>query len=137
MVGTDLNAIRHALTLARAKGYDEVELIFNGVEFQARLKATPAPAASSSGLVDAARGGDKSPSEWEITAPVVGYYRSNGKPLEIGRQVGKGEAVAFVSGLGLDNDVQAPAAGEVAEVLVKEGQGVEFGQVIARIEVKV
>jgi len=136
MVGIDLNAIRHALALARTKGYDEVEIRFNGVEFQARLAATPAPTSQRTGEDDAARAELHQIAEKPaITSPVVGYYRAKGKPLEVGRQVRQGEIVAMVSGLGLHNDVESPATGEIAEVLVKEGEPVEFGQVIARIEV--
>jgi len=137
MVATDLNAIRHALMLARSKGYDEVELKFNGVEFQARLTATQVASTRMQGTEPGSRDAVQSAADREITAPVVGYYRSKGKPLELGRQVRKGEVIGVVSGLGLDNDVEAPADGEVAEVLVKENQGVEYGQVLARIEVKV
>jgi biotin carboxyl carrier protein len=49
--------------------------------------------------------------------------------------VERGEIVAVVSGLGLDTEVEAPAGGEIVEVRVKPDQPVEYGQVLARIEV--
>jgi len=133
MVGTDLNAIRHALKLARSKGYDEVELAFDGIEFNARLARSKA---SSFGPADDdSRAEETANSTQDLTAPVVGFLHAQGKSLEVGRKVKKGEVVAVVSGLGLDNDVAAPIDGEIVEVNVHENQGVEYGQLLARIEV--
>jgi biotin carboxyl carrier protein len=133
MVGTDLNAIRHALTLARSKGYDEVELDFDGIEFAARLARSHT--SSSKPDVETPSGQDATTAMQDLLSPVVGFFHSNGKRLEVGRKVKKGEVVAVVSGLGLNNDVEAPADGEVVEVKVREDQGVEFGEILAKIEV--
>ncbi len=134
MVSNDLNAIRHALALARKRGYDEVELTFAGVGFKARLAATPLRPAKPSGDAPLAEG-EAAIGALEILAPVVGYLRTKGKPLDVGRKVQKGEIVAVVSGLGLDTDVESPGDGEIVDVRVKPDQAVEFAQVLARIEV--
>jgi biotin carboxyl carrier protein len=134
MVGIDLNAIRHALAVARKRGYDEVELKFGGVGFQARLSSAGIPVAKPS--TDPLGADEESHSgSIDLVAPVVGYYRAKGKPLDVGRKVQKGEILAVVSGLGLDTDVEAPADGEVVEVRVKPDQPVEYAQILARVEV--
>jgi biotin carboxyl carrier protein len=125
----ELDVIRHALKVARERGFAQVDLEFGETEFSAKLAAhaskplqRDAEAASSvdSGLTP-------------ITAPVVGYYRDGVKPLAAGSQIQKGTIVAVVAALGLANDVESPVTGEVVEVLVKANDPVEFGQPLALV----
>jgi len=67
-----------------------------------------------------------------VTAPMVGYYRAG--TLEVGAKVKKGDIIAAVAALGLANDIEAPADGEIDEVFVEPNQPVEYGQVLARIK---
>ena len=69
-----------------------------------------------------------------IKANQVGYYRPAGKPLEVGLTVSKGDVVAVISALGLANDLESPVEGEVVEVLVADGEPVQFGQVLAQVK---
>ena len=46
----------------------------------------------------------------------------------------KGEIVASIAALGLNNDVESPVSGEIIEVLVKPDQAVEFGQALALVK---
>ena len=68
-----------------------------------------------------------------ITAPVVGVYRrsAGGKGealLEPGDAVTAGQVVGAVEAMGMLNRVQSERAGVVQEVMVREGQPVEYGQ---------
>ncbi|SDE56020.1 acetyl-CoA carboxylase biotin carboxyl carrier protein [Paenibacillus sp. UNCCL117] len=68
-----------------------------------------------------------------ITAPLVGtFYASpdpNTKPyVQIGDRVKPGSTVCIVEAMKLFNQIEAEVGGEIAEVLVKNGQMVEFGQ---------
>ncbi len=129
MPGLDLQLVRHALTLARESGCAEVELALGEESFSARLEPLPAP------FLPTTPGDEPSvePEPVPIRAPLVGYYQEAKEPLAVGRKVTKGEVVAVVAALGIANDVESPADGEVAEVLVEPGQGVQFGQPLARV----
>lgn len=54
--------------------------------------------------------------------------------VEVGEQVGTGDALAVVETEKVQADVESPAAGTVHEVLVEEGDEADVGAVIARIE---
>ncbi|HRF59968.1 MAG TPA: hypothetical protein PLH94_08655 [Fimbriimonadaceae bacterium] len=134
----DLNAdvIRHALRTAREYGFREVKLKAGDAKFHARLDdALPA-------AYDDAAVGDDAPTSAvfetqalrDLTAPLVGYYREATPPLEIGKRIEKGDVVAIIAALGLANDVESPVTGEVVELLVANGQAVEYGQAIARVK---
>ena len=68
-----------------------------------------------------------------ITAPVVGVFRRNagGKGeaiLDEGDAVTAGQVVGAVEAMGMLNRVQSERAGVVQEMLVRDGQPVEYGQ---------
>jgi biotin carboxyl carrier protein len=68
-----------------------------------------------------------------ITAPVVGVFRRNaggrGEPvLDQGDAVGAGQVVGAVEAMGMLNRVQSERGGVVQEMLVRDGQPVEYGQ---------
>jgi acetyl-CoA carboxylase biotin carboxyl carrier protein len=74
-----------------------------------------------------------------ITSPFVGtFYRapSPDQPpfVEVGSPVRKGQVLCIIEAMKLMNEIESEVAGKVAEVLVQNGQPVEFGQPLFRIE---
>lgn len=74
---------------------------------------------------------DESPAEplpetITVTATAVGLFRA--APVRVGDAVRMGQVLGSVESLKVPNDVAAPAAGQITEILVEDGQGVEFGQ---------
>jgi biotin carboxyl carrier protein len=68
-----------------------------------------------------------------ITAPVVGVFRRSagglGEPLlDPGDAITAGQVVGAVEAMGMLNRVQSERSGVVQELLVREGQPVEYGQ---------
>src|SRR3954470_15740017 len=68
-----------------------------------------------------------------ITAPVVGVFRRNaggrGEPvLDEGDAVTAGQVVGAVEAMGMLNRIQSERAGVVQDMLVRDGQPVEYGQ---------
>jgi biotin carboxyl carrier protein len=68
-----------------------------------------------------------------ITAPVVGVFRRNaggrGEPvLEQGDAVTMGQVVGAVEAMGMLNRIQSERSGVVHDMLVRDGQPVEYGQ---------
>ena len=54
--------------------------------------------------------------------------------VKVGDSVEAGQTVAIVEAMKLMNQVQADIAGKVAEIVVEDGQWVEFEQVLMYVE---
>lgn len=73
-----------------------------------------------------------------VTCPLVGiFYEAPEEGAEafvkVGDSVKKGQTLAIVEAMKLMNEIESEYDGIVAEVLVKNGQAVEFGQPLFRI----
>jgi acetyl-CoA carboxylase biotin carboxyl carrier protein len=73
-----------------------------------------------------------------ITSPFVGtFYRAPSPDapsfVEVGQTVRKGQVVCIVEAMKLMNEIEAEADGKVEEVLVKNGEHVEYGQHLIRL----
>lgn len=137
MPGVDSDLIKHALNVARERGYAEVEIETATGRFAAALEKAkqkpknPSPVTTHPSPEKAASNG-----VMDVKAPLVGYYNQADLALEPGKTVSKGDVVAVITALGLANDVESPQTGEVVEVLVSDGDPVQYGQVLARVKVK-
>lgn len=92
------------------------------VEFPRAARAVAAVADTPAASVATAR---------DVLSQFVGYFRPTVEP---GTKVSKDSVVGVVESLGLPNDVTAPAAGTLGSFSVSEGDAVEYGTVVARIE---
>jgi acetyl-CoA carboxylase biotin carboxyl carrier protein len=68
-----------------------------------------------------------------IKSPMVGtFYRApspGAKPfVDVGQAVKPGDTLCIIEAMKLLNEIEAEVAGEVREVLVENGQPVEYGQ---------
>jgi len=75
----------------------------------------------------------------KVTSPIVGtFYRASSpdKPayVEVGDTVKKGQVLCIIEAMKLMNEIESETAGKVVQVLVENGQPVEFGQPLFVIE---
>ncbi|UOR12345.1 acetyl-CoA carboxylase biotin carboxyl carrier protein [Halobacillus amylolyticus] len=75
----------------------------------------------------------------EITSPMVGtFYQSpspdQGAYVQVGDQVKQDSVVCIVEAMKLFNEIEAEVSGEVVEILVKDGELVEYGQPMFRVK---
>ncbi len=69
----------------------------------------------------------------KITSPMVGTFYSSSTPdadnyVKAGDKVSKDTIVCIVEAMKLFNEIEAEVNGEIVEILVKNGQLVEYGQ---------
>jgi acetyl-CoA carboxylase biotin carboxyl carrier protein len=73
-----------------------------------------------------------------ITSPFVGTFYRAASPeaalfTDAGQKVRKGQVVCIIEAMKLMNEIESEAEGTVAEVLVKNGEHVEYGQKLFRL----
>lgn len=68
-----------------------------------------------------------------LKATAVGVFWQMSPPLQAGAAVKAGQVVAIVESLKIPNEIIVPRDGRVSQVLVEDGQGVEYGQPLLSI----
>lgn len=74
----------------------------------------------------------------EIVSPIVGtFYRSPAPDeapfADMGSRIQKGQVVCIIEAMKVMNEIESEVAGEVVEILVQNGEPVEYGQVLMRV----
>jgi acetyl-CoA carboxylase biotin carboxyl carrier protein len=132
MAKVDIELVRHALNAARAQGMNEVELEIGESKFSAVMEKTPASRKRPS--QNESSEDSKPVTIKSIKSPSVGYFRSAKLILAAGEPVTAGDVIGEISALGLKSEVTTTSTGMVVEVLVSDGDAVDYGQVIATVE---
>ena len=75
----------------------------------------------------------------EVTSPIIGTAYHAPEPgakkfVEVGKKIKKGDTVMIVEAMKTMNHVPSTADGIVKEILVSDGQPVEFGQALIILE---
>ena len=75
----------------------------------------------------------------EIKSPIIGTAYHAPEPgakkfVEIGKKIKKGDTIMIVEAMKTMNHVPSTSEGVVKEILVEDGQPVEFGQVLIILE---
>ncbi len=74
-----------------------------------------------------------------ITSPMVGTFYTAPSPdaapfVEIGSEVKTGDVVCIIEAMKLMNEIKSEESGRVIKICVKNGDPVEFGQVLMYVE---
>lgn len=144
--------IEEMLQLMESRGLVELELEHHGMRLRLK-KATPqtsqqvveyvtgmpqpvAPLRPSAATPAAADDGGR---RTIIKSPMVGtFYRAPAPDapafVEIGQDVEVGQVLCIIEAMKLMNEIKSETAGRVVEVLVENGEAIEFGQPLFAIE---
>jgi acetyl-CoA carboxylase biotin carboxyl carrier protein len=106
-----------------------------GTDAGAGAQAPLAPASSPAQAEDAAQDDGLT----EITSPLVGtFYEApspdSGAYVEIGTHVDPQSVVCIVEAMKVLNEIKAEVRGTIVEVLVNNGQAIEFGQPLFKVK---
>ena len=74
----------------------------------------------------------------EIKSPIVGTFYAQPTPdsdpyVEVGSSVEEQTIVCIIEAMKVMNEIKAETSGTIAEVLVSNGQAVEYGQVLFKV----
>src|SRR5205085_1816402 len=139
----DHDMIRELARLLDETGLTEIEFERNGERIrvarqthQVALAAAPARGAASGALDSsdvASAAVDPTKHPGAVTSPMVGTAYLGPEPgarpfIEVGSRVRAGETLLIVEAMKTMNHIPAPRAGVVTQILVGDGQPVEFGE---------
>jgi len=152
----DAKMIEHLIGLMTKNDLSEIDLSEGEHRIRLRKGFAPTPgmyvppvvnpgvhAPPSPHPVAAAPGPSKPPEPakkyHEIKSPMVGTYYSKSAPdkpdyVSVGGKVKPDTVVCKLEAMKIFNDLTADVAGTIAEVCVKNGQPVEFGTVLFRVD---
>ena len=103
----------------------------------ASYHAAPAPAATAAAAAPAAADVSKHPGM--VPSPMVGTVYWSPEPgakpfIEVGTKVSAGQTLLIVEAMKTMNQIPSPRSGTVTQILVEDGQPVEFGEPLVIIE---
>ena len=141
--------VRKLADLLQETGLNEIEYEVNNhrirvakgaavTSFGAAPAAAPHPAPCAPAPVANAGGGEAIPAG-AVTAPMVGtvYVASSpGTPpfVKVGDSVSEGQTLLIIEAMKVMNPLAAPRAGTVTQILISDGQPVEYGEPLLVIE---
>ena len=75
----------------------------------------------------------------EIKSPIVGTFYSAPSPdsdpyVELGSQIEPQTVVCMVEAMKVMNEIKAETSGTIAEIVIENGQAVEYGQVLFKVK---
>jgi len=147
----DQDLIRELAKLLDETGLTEIEVEREGLRLRVArhagpvhvaqsAAAAPSPGAAAPAAAIAARtASDPAVHPGVVVSPMVGTaYRSaepGAKPfVDIGSVVSVGDTLLVIEAMKTMNQIPAPRAGTVIQILVEDGQPVEFGEPLMIIE---
>ena len=147
MPDIDADVIRALAKLLEETGLSELEIEQGGVRVRVArgmvVAATAAPIPAAAPPTNAAPVSEARPEPAQrpgtvVTSPMVGTVYLSPQPgappfVKLGDSVTDG-TLCIIEAMKTMNPVPSPAAGRVAEIFVRDGQPVEFGEPLMRIE---
>jgi acetyl-CoA carboxylase biotin carboxyl carrier protein len=126
---TEIEVERAGFRLRVARNITIAASVPTGVQAAPPAPAGPAPAAST----------DIAKHPGAVPSPMVGtaYWASEpgAKPfIEVGAKVSVGQTLLIIEAMKTMNQIPSPRAGTVTQILVEDGQPVEFGEPLVIIE---
>lgn len=105
----------------------------------AAAPAQAAPAAPQAATASAPAASAASGATGSIDSPMVGTFYSKPNPdakafVSVGQSVTADSVVCIIEAMKVFNEIKAEKSGVIAEILVKDGQSVEFGQKLFAIK---
>ena len=140
----DLEKLRELIALMDEHGLTEISLSQGDQSWKLRRGGAEAvPMVTAAPPPPQADGGGDTPPDAPtyptIDSPTVGTFYSAPSPddppfVKVGQAVSPDSVVCIVEAMKVFNQIQAETAGTIVEVLVEDGDAVEFGQPLFRIQ---
>jgi acetyl-CoA carboxylase biotin carboxyl carrier protein len=142
----DLQKINELIEIMKENDLVEVEIKHGDDKFSLKRRQPQQPAAAA--RADAAQSlpAEAPAADQEqqgnlvvIKSPIVGTFYAAPSPdsdpfVEVGSQVDSQTVVCIVEAMKVMNEIKAETSGTIAEILVSNGQAVEYGQALFKVK---
>ena len=120
------------------KDLPEVNMVASAPAVAAAPQAAPVAPAQASAPAQAPAAKEEVKGK-AITSPMVGTFYAASSPdaapfVEVGSTINVGDVVCIIEAMKLMNEIKAEQAGKVVQICVKNGDPIEFGQVLMYVE---
>jgi acetyl-CoA carboxylase biotin carboxyl carrier protein len=147
--GIDHDLIRELARLLDETGLTEIEFERDGQRVRvaregpvakgAASHAPSAPEAPPAPALVQAESNDPAKHPGVVTSPMVGTAYVGAEPgarpfVEVGSRVRAGETLLIIEAMKTMNQIPSPRAGTVIQILIEDGQPVEFGEPLMIVE---
>jgi acetyl-CoA carboxylase biotin carboxyl carrier protein len=147
--GIDRELIRELARLLEETGLTEIEFERDGQRVRVAREgpvakgtaahSPSAPEAPSAPALVQAGSNDPAKHPGVVTSPMVGTAYVGAEPgarpfVEVGSRVRAGETLLIIEAMKTMNQIPSPRAGTVIQILIEDGQPVEFGEPLMIIE---
>jgi acetyl-CoA carboxylase biotin carboxyl carrier protein len=143
----DQDLIRELAKLLEETGLSELEVEQEGTRIRVARGARnlvaaapmPTPVAHAAAPAAAASSAEAGKHPGGVTSPMVGTAYLAPSPgakafIEVGTKVKAGDTLLIIEAMKTMNQIPAPRSGTVTQILVEDGQPVEFGEVMLIVE---
>ena len=130
--------IRKLAKLLKETGLTEIEFETDDARIRVNAGATGPMVAAAPALAAPAAAADvapaaDAPAAGSVSSPMVGTAYLSPEPnaaafVKVGDRVAKGQTILIIEAMKVMNPIPAPHAGTVTQILVQDGQPVEFGE---------
>lgn len=142
--GISVSQLKHLVRLLDASDVSEIEVkrAHEGMHLvlrKASVQTSEDPGVYQVQLPSADSASAPVETRHTITSALVGIYHPWSKPngkqrISVGERVKVGQLVGMIQSLNVINEVETPFAGRITEILVQDGQAVEYGQQLVIVD---
>lgn len=123
------------LKLKKGVDLDEIQSLLGSLgSAPAPVAPIPAPAPAP-----AAESAAPEPAGEEVSSPMVGTFYRKSSPespnfVEVGDAVSEGQTLCIIEAMKVMNEIKAEKSGTIAQVCVDDGNSVQFGDALFRLQ---
>lgn len=119
------------ISLKREKIVEEVQQVVMPATVTSQVISTPKPQKEEVK--------NNAPKGTPVISPMVGTFFSAPSPeakpfVQVGDTIAAGQVVCIVEAMKLMNEIETEVSGKITEICVKNGDSVEFGQVLMYVD---
>lgn len=126
------------LKLKKGVDLDEIQSLLGSLG-SAPAPVAPIPAPAPAPVANAAESAAPEPAGEEVSSPMVGTFYRKSSPespnfVEVGDAVSEGQTLCIIEAMKVMNEIKAEKSGTIAQVCVDDGNSVQFGDALFRLQ---